>query len=153
MDKGIFAIIGKSISVLHFQKQKNVAVIMEKYGLGSVSYGFLSYLQDREGITQRELCSILYIDDAVASRTMRTLVKKGFINRHRSKADARSYELYLTDKGKAVIPELMKNYEKWWEQLTSGISRQELEIAGSVLKEVTERAIGQELFPGNMKKI
>jgi DNA-binding MarR family transcriptional regulator len=144
--KNVLTVIGKSISVLHYQKQKNVAAIMEKYGLQSTSYGFLSYLKDREGITQRELCSILYIDDAVASRAMGTLVKKGFINRKRSKTDGRSYELYLTEKGRAIIPELLKGYEDWWKQLTDGIPRRDMELVCSVLREITERSIGQDLF-------
>jgi len=121
--------------------------MMSKYGLGSVSYGFLSYLKDRDGITQRELCSILYIDDALASRAMGTLVKKGFVKRLRSITDARSYELYLTKKGKEVLPELLKMYEDWWKQITEGISEQEMDTLCSVLKEISERAIGQELFP------
>jgi DNA-binding MarR family transcriptional regulator len=147
LNKSTFSIIGKSISVLHFQKQKNVAVMMSKYKLGSVSYGFLSYLKDREGITQRELCSVLYIDDALASRAMGTLVRKGFIKRLRSKTDARSYELYLTEKGKEVLPELLKMYEDWWKKITAGISQEKLDVLCSVLKDISEQAIGQELFP------
>jgi len=147
LNRSIFSVIGKAISVLHFQKQKNVAAMMSKYGLGSVSYGFLSYLKDRDGITQRELCSILYIDDALASRAMGTLVNKGFVKRLRSGTDARSYELYLTQKGKEVLPELLKMYEDWWKEITAGINRQKIDILCSVLKEISEKAIGQELFP------
>ena len=120
---------------------------MSKYGLGSVSYVFLSYLLDREGITQRELCSTLYIDDALASRAMGVLVRKGYVKRLRSKLDARSYELYLTEKGKEVLPELLKMYESWWKQITAGVSQYKMNILCSVLKDISERVIGQELFP------
>ncbi|MDR1074204.1 MAG: MarR family transcriptional regulator [Treponema sp.] len=146
MDKKMFAIIGKSISILHYQKQKNVAAMMGAYGLRSPSYGFLSYLKDREGITQRELCSILFINEAVATRTMGTLEKKGFIVRKRSETDARSYELYLTNKAKAVIPKLLKSYEEWWEQMSKKLSLKKMEILCSCLKEMAEQATGQDLF-------
>jgi DNA-binding MarR family transcriptional regulator len=149
VDKKVFSVIGKSISVLHFQKQKNVASLMLKYGLHSPSYGFLMYLRGRDGITQRELCSLLGVDDAMASRAMGTLVKKGFIVRKRSSQDARSYELYLTEKAKKVIPELQKSYEEWWEKLCEGIADRDMKTLCILLQEITEKATGQELFPGD----
>jgi DNA-binding MarR family transcriptional regulator len=146
LEKNPFSVIGKSISILHYQKQGNVAAIMAPHGLQSLSYGFLCNLLDREGITQRELCSILSVDEALATRAMGTLVKKGFIIRKRSKTDARSYELYLTAKARAIIPELFDEYEKWWKRLCKGFSRQDMEILCSRLREMTERATGRDLY-------
>jgi DNA-binding MarR family transcriptional regulator len=146
LKKDVFAVIGKSISILHYQKQGNVAAIMAPYGLRSLSYGFLCNLIDREGITQRELCAILNVDEALASRAMGTLVKKGFIIRERSKMDARSYELYLTGKARAIIPELLESYEKWWKQLCKGFPAEEMEILCSRLREMVERTTGRDLY-------
>jgi DNA-binding MarR family transcriptional regulator len=146
LEKNLFSVIGKSISILHYQKQGNVAAIMAPHGLQSLSYGFLCNLIDREGITQRELCAILSVDEALATRAMGTLVKKGFIIRRRSKTDARSYELYLTDKAKVIIPGLLKEYEKWWKQLCKGFSAEDMEILCSRLREMAERATGRDLY-------
>ncbi len=107
--------IGKYISILHRQEQKYVSTCMKEYGLASPSYSFLSYLADNEGISQRELCSILVVDDALASRTMKDLERQGYIIRKRSDTDSRSYLLYLTDKAKDLVPKLVENYESWWE--------------------------------------
>jgi DNA-binding MarR family transcriptional regulator len=139
--------IGKSISVLHNQRQRHVAVIMAKYGLGSTGYGFLLNLQRQEGITQRELCAALSIDNGLGSRTMGSLEKKGYILRKRSPEDGRSYEIYLTAKAKAIIPELHKGYEEWWEQLCGRISDGDLEVLAIRLKEMSEQAAGRDLFP------
>jgi DNA-binding MarR family transcriptional regulator len=135
----MFFLIGKSITVLHNQRQRYVTAIMTKYDLGSTGYGFLLSLQRQEGITQRELCSVISVDDGLGSRTLRVLEKKGYILRKRSTEDGRSYEIYLTKKAKAIIPELYKSYEEWWEQLCSRISDKDIEILGSRLKEMSEQ--------------
>jgi DNA-binding MarR family transcriptional regulator len=144
---GLISIIGKSITVLHNQRQKYVASIMAKHGLGSTSYGLLLTLQKQEGIMQRELCAALFVDIGLASRTMGALERKGYIIRKRSKEDARSYKIYLTPKAKAIIPELHRGYEEWWEQLCKGISDKDMKVLGSLLKAMAEQAIGGDLFP------
>jgi DNA-binding MarR family transcriptional regulator len=148
MDKRkMLTFIGKSISVLHNQRQRHVAAIMAKYDLASTGYGFLLSLYRQEGITQRELCAALSVDDGLGSRTMGSLEKKGYILRKRSPEDGRSYEIYLTKKAKAIIPELHKGYEEWWEQLCGAISDKDLEILSARLKEMSEQATGRDLFP------
>jgi DNA-binding MarR family transcriptional regulator len=146
VEKKLVAVIGKSISLLHYQKQKNAASIMARYGLGSSCYDFLANLNDREGITQQQLCAILSVDRALASRTMGFLEEQGYILRKRSSEDARSYELYLTDKGKAIMPELFNGYNEWWTQLTGDIPQEDMAILSSRLKDMAERAIGGKLF-------
>jgi DNA-binding MarR family transcriptional regulator len=148
----MLAFIGKSVSVLSNQRQRHVSAIMAKYGLGSTGYGFLLSLQRQEGITQRELCSGLAIDDGLGSRTMASLEKKGYIVRKRSKEDKRSYEVYLTDKAKAIIPELGNGYEEWWEQLCVGMNDKDIKTLASRLKAMAEQAIGREIFPGLWKE-
>jgi DNA-binding MarR family transcriptional regulator len=147
VDKKLLSVIGKSISVLHNQRQKHVAAIMVKYDLGSPGYGFLLGLSGREGIPQGELSAYLFVDDGLASRTMADLEKKGYIIRKRSKEDARSYEIYLTEKARAIIPELHRGYEEWWEELCSSISDKDMEVLASRLREMSEQAIGRDLFP------
>jgi DNA-binding MarR family transcriptional regulator len=145
--KTMFSFIGKSISVLNNQRQRYVSAIMAKYGLGSTGYGFLLSLQHQEGITQRELCAELSVDDGLGSRTMASLEKSGYIVRKRSKDDKRFYEVYLTKKAKAIIPELHKGYEEWWEQLCDKINEKDLAVTAKKLKDMAEQLLGRELYP------
>ncbi|GHV44994.1 MarR family transcriptional regulator [Spirochaetia bacterium] len=146
MDKKMLSAIGKSISVLHNYRQKHVAGIMAKYGLGVSGYGFLLNIQSQEGLTQQKLSDNLFTDYGLASRILGRLEKKGYIIRKRTREDTRSYEIYLTNKAKAIIPELHKAYEEWWEQLCSQISAPDLKILGSRLQEMSEKATGKPLF-------
>jgi DNA-binding MarR family transcriptional regulator len=147
MDKKILSAIGISISVLHNERQKHVSGIMAKYGLGVSGYGFLLALQNQEGLTQQKISDNLFTDYGLASRTFGRLEKKGYIIRKRTKQDARSYEIYLPDKAKAIIPELHKAYEDWWEQLCSEISAEDFKVLGARLQEMTEKVTGKPLFP------
>jgi DNA-binding MarR family transcriptional regulator len=149
----MFSFIGKSISVLNNQRQHHVSSIMAKYGLGSTGYGFLLSLHKQEGLTQRELCSSLCVDNGLGSRTMALLEKSGYIIRKRSKEDKRSYEVYLTKKAKAIIPELHKGYEEWWEQVCSKISNKDIEILASRLREMSEQLVGKDLFPNEDEEL
>jgi DNA-binding MarR family transcriptional regulator len=149
----MLSFIGKSISVLHNQRQHHVSDIMAKYGLGSTGYGFLLSLQKQEGLTQRELCSGLSVDNGLGSRTMASLEKSGYIIRKRSKEDKRSYEVYLTKKAKAIIPELHKGYEEWWEQVCSKTSDKDIKILASRLREMSEQSVGRNLFPGEDEEL
>jgi DNA-binding MarR family transcriptional regulator len=149
MDKKILSAIGKSISVLHNERQKHVSGIMAKYGLGVSGYGFLLALRNQEGLTQQKVSDNLFTDYGLASRTFGRLEKKGYIIRKRTQTDARSYEIYLTDKGKAIIPELHTAYEDWWEQLCSQISAEDLRVLGSRLQEMSEKVTGKALFQDN----
>jgi DNA-binding MarR family transcriptional regulator len=146
MDKKILSAIGKSISVLHNERQRHVAGIMAKYGLGVSGYGFLLVLQNQEGLTQQKVSDNLFTDYGLASRTLGRLEKKGYIIRKRTSKDARSYEIYLTDKGKAIIPELHKAYEDWWEQLCVQISPEDFKVLGLRLQEMSEKVTGKPLF-------
>ncbi|MDR1900806.1 MAG: MarR family transcriptional regulator [Treponema sp.] len=153
MYKNVLSVIGKSISVLHNQRQKHVSGIMAKYGLGSSGYGFLLSLQKKEGLTQRELSEGISVDYGLASRTLGSLEKKGYILRKRIKEDARSYEVYLTQKAKNIIPELHRAYDEWWEQLCSQISAQDIKILSSRLQEMAEKASGKNLFPTDKNEL
>jgi DNA-binding MarR family transcriptional regulator len=126
---------------------------MAKYGLGSTGYGFLLSLQNQGGLIQRELCSGLSIDNGLGSRTLVSLEKHGYIVRERLKDDKRFYAVYLTDKARAIVPELHKSYEEWWEQLCGKMSKKDITILASWLKAMAEQASGKEVFPDLWKEL
>jgi DNA-binding MarR family transcriptional regulator len=109
--------------------------------LAAPSYSFLIYLFHNEGLTQRDLCQILAVNDALASRTMRTLENQNYIVRKRSVADTRAYELYLTEKSRKIIPILTQGYEEWWDKVLEQILPEEQEILADQLEQMTKSCI------------
>ena len=61
--------MGKYIATLYRQEQKYINNAMKEYKLGFSSYKFLFHISRHEGISQKELCSILNTDAALATIT------------------------------------------------------------------------------------
>ncbi len=66
-------------------------------------YAVLLAASLREGACQRELIEITGIDRSTLSQIMLQLLKKDFLARCRVKADARTYAVTLTNKGRDVL--------------------------------------------------
>jgi DNA-binding MarR family transcriptional regulator len=63
----------------------------------------LMVIGEREGASQAEITEATGIDRSTTAEVMRRLVKKGLVQRRRSRADTRAYELRLTDEGNKAL--------------------------------------------------
>ena len=137
----LIELMGRYLSILYRQEQKYINKAMQSFDLGFSSYNFLIYISKNEGTNQRQICNILAVDEALATRTMKKLEKKGFIFRKKDEQDQRSYTLYLTQKGKEMIPILKKFLSDWWSDLTQELDNQESSFLLKQLKQMSEKAI------------
>lgn len=137
----LIELMGKYLSILHRQEQKYINKAMQSFDLGFSSYNFLLYISKNEGINQRQICHILALDEALATRTMKKLEKKGFIFRKKDEQDQRSYTLYLTQQGKEMIPIIKKLLFNWWSNLTQELDHKESSLLLKQLEQMSEKAI------------
>jgi MarR family transcriptional regulator, temperature-dependent positive regulator of motility len=63
----------------------------------------LLVIAEREGANQAEITEQTGIDRSTTAEVMRRLVKKGLVQRRRSRTDTRAYELRLTDEGRKAL--------------------------------------------------
>lgn len=133
--------MGKYISILYRQEQKNINLAMKQYKLSYSSYNFLIYISKNEGASQKKICQTLAIDEALATRVMGKLEKQGFIIRKREKQNPRSYSLYLTKKGQEIIPKLTHILYQWWENVTYELDKNQLETLIVQLEHIAEKAL------------
>ena len=102
--------IGKWISLLYRQSQVYIGRELKPLNLTPSEYIYLIHLGARTGETnQKQLSDLIVIDGALTTRAMKSLERKGFIQRTRSMADQRSIMIRLTDQGRAVLPAIEKN--------------------------------------------
>ena len=93
----------KSMDVLSkvIQRVKNAG--LEKYGLKSIHFMILFYLEKAEnGLTSKELINLTLEDKAAISRGIAALVDKGYVN-YSKKYKSR---ITLTEEGKRISSEL-----------------------------------------------
>jgi DNA-binding MarR family transcriptional regulator len=76
---------------------------LSELDLRPVQYTLLLMVAENPGASQSGVCEALGIQKANCVPTMSELERRGFIVRKKSAADARSYELHLTAKGKRIV--------------------------------------------------
>ncbi|WP_207652422.1 MarR family transcriptional regulator [Desulfosporosinus sp. FKB] len=134
--------IGKWISILHRQFQIYVNHEMKSYDLNSSEYIYLVNLAEKDdGVSQKYLSDKLYIDEALTTRVIRNLEKKGYVTRNKSLDDKRSYTVKLTEKGKNVQPVILDMLSRWTDILATDMNEGEIDHIINKLKLMSKHAL------------
>lgn len=78
------------------------ALAEAKLDLTAQQAAVIEAISNLDGPSQTNLVSLTGIDRSTMADIVRRLVRKGYVDRKKSRADARRYILKLTDKGKRV---------------------------------------------------
>ena len=90
--------------------------------------GLLVYLDSDETVhTSVAAASFFMISKAAISGLVKSLEQKGLIRREKSEADARQYDLFVTDEGKRIVKVVAEADEKRVVDLSSIIGEDEFE--------------------------
>lgn len=72
-------------------------------GLTPRQFAVLSAVSDNEGLSQTDLVGHTGIDRSTLADIVRRMLKKGLIQRRRTKTDARAYSVRLTNSGRGAL--------------------------------------------------
>lgn len=136
--------IGKIISIIARQNQMYLVKEMNKIGISGSEYIFIANIPDKGFATQQQICNEFEVDPAFATRSVNSLVKKGYVEKLKSKLDKRSYELRLTENGLLKKRQVRDRLDYWTEVLKGDMDDLEVDALLKVLLELKERA-GNEL--------
>lgn len=131
--------IGRLISILHRQSQIYINCVLKEYGITSAEYAFLLYLYKKDGITQDDLSTYLYIDKSATARAIKSLEEKGYIIRSKDSIDKRCNRVYLTEKAKAHEDEIKKRILKWSQFLTEDMDEETINMTFTLLEGMVEK--------------
>lgn len=98
----------------------------------------LLIVYEREVLSQEELSALMEIDRSNVGRALKKLENGGFIKRERDPKDARTFQIFLTTKGRSArdqIVEIKRNLRKTF--IIDG-SADELEIFLKYLKKIDD---------------
>jgi DNA-binding MarR family transcriptional regulator len=116
--------------------------VLDKFQLSSGTYPFLLILKSNEGISQNQISKELNVDKALSARAIKRLISLGYIKKEENEDDIRSYKLYLTDKARSVIPDIIEELNKWIDIITEGLTEQEkstvIDLLGKIMKNANE---------------
>lgn len=100
-----------SLGLLAAAVRRGVRALVERrvapLGLSIQQFWFLVGIAERPRGAQRELAAQLRVDEAVASRVVRTLAARGLVRAVRDEADRRRVTLSLTPAGEGLAARLL----------------------------------------------
>lgn len=76
---------------------------MKPLGLKPVKFSVLSLIAHNPGITSRQLCAVLDIQPPNFVGLIKSLQKKGWVERRAHETDGRAHSLHLTPQGQALL--------------------------------------------------
>lgn len=105
--------LSRLVAILHRSHAMYVNRVLKQWNITSGEVGFLMTLYQAEGRTQEQLCSILAIDKAAATRGLCSLENKGYITRQVNEQDKRCKCIYLTEKAKELRNSITTEVRAW----------------------------------------
>lgn len=98
----------------------------------------IKVLMENQGISQQELASRVFKDNASVTRIIELLVKSKYLEREIHKEDRRKSSLKITKSGKKVIEDVQNLVNENRKMALKGIGQQELEVMQSLLVKISE---------------
>lgn len=74
----------------------------------TTQFGMMVILWEKEGLSQKEIGDLLFLDRTTTALAVRILEEKGMVARHRHPRDKRKMVLSLTDTAKDAMPDLTR---------------------------------------------
>ena len=139
MDKAMFRnalgrLIGETGKALAMKLEKNVTEA--GFDLSAPQVILLAHIEEAEGINQQTLTNHLARDKTAITRCIDSLEEKNLVVRVPDKTDRRQNMIYLTQKGKEAVPELIKMAQKTDAEAIQGIPPQEVDTIKEVLRKI-----------------
>jgi DNA-binding MarR family transcriptional regulator len=134
--------IGRYSAAIYRLSQSIFNNKLKSLEISSGQYDILLVIAKNEGISQTEICDLLYIEKSTTAKAVKYLLAKGFIYNKQIVSDKRYSSLYLTGKGleasakvKAVFSEMLGIYSK---NIPVGLIDQTIAVLKTVISNLQE---------------
>ena len=134
--------IGELTSILYRQYQLYMGHRLEPFQLNFSEYAILTKIPDEKPpVPQHFLGERLFYDNALITRSLKTLETKEYIVREKSLQDKRQILVSLTSKGVTTKKELLILRKQWKSLVMDGVSPQEEKMVFTLFQKITGQAI------------
>ncbi|WP_432403998.1 MarR family winged helix-turn-helix transcriptional regulator [Wukongibacter sp. M2B1] len=112
---------------------------LKRHGLNSAQFMVLLILTKEDGLSQEAINEGLQFDKGFLAKVAKSLEKDGYIIRKVNQEDRRAYELFLTDKTKALKSMIFEILDEWDSTVLEGVNEREIDILNGTLEGMLER--------------
>jgi DNA-binding MarR family transcriptional regulator len=133
--------IGYSLKTLNNiieRRVANIKILVDTDRLTGMHSWIIGYLYEnrKKDIFQRDLEEQFTIRRSTATGILQLMERNGLIQREAVDFDARLKKVILTPKAIAIHEEIMAEFKKIEEELSNGISEEELDVFFSVIEKI-----------------
>jgi len=131
-----FAMIGRTTHLYMIKYMRSI-------GLDKKAFPpLLRAISENEGISQDQMSKAFHIDKGAVAKRVKSLEDLGYISRVPSPGDKRRYMIYLTEKGREIMPSLIAVEDQVEEIMTRGLDENEKETLLQLLDRVAGNVCG-----------
>jgi DNA-binding MarR family transcriptional regulator len=126
--------LGLLVSMIHRTRMMYLNDRMSDLDISAGQFPFILVLSEEEGITQEEMAAHFHIDKGTVARALRKLEDNEYLFRKVDTENRRRYLIYLTEKGRKTVPQIIDIDNEWEDNLCSKLSEREYNKLFDTLK-------------------
>jgi len=130
--------IGKNLAKIHSLQRSYLKPILDPYHVPANSFSIILNIGRNEGISQKQLCEVINMDEGLVARLVKKLEEQEIIYKKRNTNDLRAYQLFLTEIGKELYPQISLKLQKWWDTLLLDLPQ---DLLNEYIITMTQRAV------------
>lgn len=131
--------LGRAVTFLHRNRSKFMGERLREYGFSGAMYMMLLHVDYHPGATQDSIATHMYIDKSNVARRIKQLEELGYIRRETDRLDRRQNNLYLTDRGKELVPLIREYLSQWGQSISAALTETERDALLSLLAKMMGR--------------
>ncbi len=132
--------LSRAISRLNRFRKRFMNDNLREYGIRGSQYMFLITLDKKPGSSQDYLAEHYFKDKGNVARGTKRLEDLGYITRETDPNDKRQNNLYLTEKGKELVPHIYRLINQWASATAEGLTADEYISTLKVLEHMLENS-------------
>ena len=133
--------VGRQIYILSRDMSNFAEKVLTPFNITVEQLHLLKSLPEKEGVTQKEICDVVYKTPANTTRMLDRMEAKDFVIRKDSPEDRRACLVYLTEKGRKLVEVVEGVFESFTEHFLKDITEKELKTIRSGLKKMSDNLV------------
>lgn len=139
-------IIDKNISILSRYSHSYADEQLKSLDINKTQAEILLFINENDNSNLAEINRYFLFNKATITKNIKHLVQLELVTWNNSDSDKRKKIMVITDKGKALAPEIIHVLEQWNNKLTLELNKEESESLSKLLYTITKRIIENEAY-------
>lgn len=116
---------------------------VEKMGLSRAKYSVIAVVNNKQGVTQREISDKLDVTEATAGKLVERLCADGYLERRDNPNDRRAKAVYLTPAAQPLLEKLSQIAQQIENEAFSGFTDRDVLELETILDKMADNADGK----------